>query len=87
VDELQTAFARPLLPPFLCRLVSFLLKGAAKRRQQQLENEVREYHVSVMGDRWAAVGNNRLSSSWRVVLHINDAMCAGVSGWRMIAPR
>jgi hypothetical protein len=42
--------------------------------------------MSVMGDRWAAVGNNRLSNSWRVVLHINDAMCAGTSGWGMIAP-
>jgi hypothetical protein len=41
-------------------------------------------HESVMGDRWAAVGNNRLSNSWRVVLHINDAMCAGASWWRMI---
>ena len=27
VDELQTAFAPPLLPLFLCRLVFFLLKG------------------------------------------------------------
>jgi hypothetical protein len=38
--------------------------------------------MSVMGDRWAAVGNNRLSNSWRVVLHINinDAMCAGARG-------
>ena len=40
----------------------------------------------VMGDRWAAGGSNRLTNSWRVVLHINDAMCAGASGWRMIAP-
>jgi hypothetical protein len=43
--------------------------------------------MSVMGDRWAAVGNNRLSNSWQVLLHIYDAMCAGAIGWRMIAPR
>jgi hypothetical protein len=62
---------------------------AAKRRQEQLEKEVRESHerMSVMGDSWTAGGNNRLINSWRVVLHINGAMCAGASGWRMIAPR
>jgi hypothetical protein len=34
----------------------------------------------VMGGRWAAVGNNRLTNFWRVVLHISDAMYAGPSG-------
>jgi hypothetical protein len=59
---------------------------AAKRRQEQLEKEVRD-SMSVMGDRWAVVGNNRLTNSWRVVLRIYDAMYAGASRWRMIAPR
>jgi hypothetical protein len=38
--------------------------------------------MSVMGDRWAAGGSNRLTNSWRVVLRINDAamLCAGASG-------
>jgi hypothetical protein len=30
-------------------------------------HQQREYHESAMGDRWAAVGNNRLSNSWRVL--------------------
>ena len=55
---------------------------AAKRRQEQLEKEVRVSTMSVMGDRWTAGGSSRLTNSWRpVVLHINDAMCgAGASG-------
>ena len=53
---------------------------AAKRRQEQLEKEVREYHVSVMSGRWAAGGNNRWTNFWRVVLHISDDMYAGASG-------
>jgi hypothetical protein len=54
----------------------------AKRRQEQLEKEVREYvsTMGVMDDRWTAVGNNHLTNFWRVVLHISDAMCAGASG-------
>jgi hypothetical protein len=31
--------------------------------------------MSVMGGRWAAVGNNRLTNFWRVMLHISDAIC------------
>ena len=59
---------------------------AAKRRQEQLEKEVREYHERD-GRQMGSGGSNRLTNSWRVVLHTNDAMCAGASGWRMIAPR
>jgi hypothetical protein len=36
--------------------------------------------MSVMGGRWAAVGNNRLTKFWRVALHISDAMYTGASG-------
>jgi hypothetical protein len=60
------------------------------RRQNGDKNNWKRRCVStmtVMGDRWAAGGSNRLTSSWRVVLHINDAMCAGASEWRVIAPR
>jgi hypothetical protein len=53
---------------------------AAKRRQEQLEKERCVNSMSEMADRWAAGGNNRLTNSWRVVLHINGAMCAGVNG-------
>jgi hypothetical protein len=53
---------------------------AAMRRQEQLEKEVREYHERHVGGKWAAVGNNRLTNFWRVVLHISDAMYAGASG-------
>jgi hypothetical protein len=61
---------------------------AAKRRQEQLEKEVREYHERHDGRQMGSGGKqHRLSNSWRVVLHINDALCAGASGWRMIAPR
>ena len=62
----------------------------ARRRQNGDKNNWKRRCVStmiVMGDRWAAGGSNRLTNSWRVVLHTNDAMCAGASGWRMIAPR
>jgi hypothetical protein len=62
----------------------------ARRRQNGDKNNWKGRCVStmiVMGDRWAAGGSNRLTNSWRVVLHINDDMCAGASEWRMIAPR
>jgi septal ring factor EnvC (AmiA/AmiB activator) len=53
---------------------------AAKRRQEQLEKEVREYHERDGRQMGSAVGNNRLTNFWRVVLHISDAMYAGASG-------
>jgi hypothetical protein len=54
---------------------------AAKRRQEQPLNKRRCVNsMSEMGDRWAAGRNNRLTNSWRVVLRIYDAMCAGVNG-------
>jgi hypothetical protein len=62
-------------------VLGMLTKGGGADGTDQPETLV------VMGDRWAAGGSNRLTNSWRVVLHINDAMCAGASEWRMIAPR
>jgi hypothetical protein len=64
----------------------FVMSGRprkAQRRQNGDKNNWKRMCVStmsVMGDRWAAGGSNRLTNSWRVVLHINDAMCAGASG-------
>jgi hypothetical protein len=54
---------------------------AQRRRSRDRNNWKRRYvsTMSVMGGRWAAVGNNRLTNFWRVVLHISDAMYAGAS--------
>jgi hypothetical protein len=61
-------------------------RNAQRRRQEQLEQEVREFHMGVMGGgRWAAVGNNRLTNFWRVVLHISDAIFAGEARARLRA--
>ena len=71
----------------------FVMSGRPRKAQRRQNGDKNNWKrrcvstMSMMGDRWAAGGSNRLTNSWRVVLHINDAMCAGANGWRMIAPR
>jgi hypothetical protein len=64
----------------------FVMSGRPRKVQRRRSGDRNSWKrrcvstMSEMGDRWAVVGNNRLTSSWRVVLRIYDAMCAGASG-------
>jgi hypothetical protein len=63
----------------------FVMSGRPRKAQMRRGGDRNNWKMrymstmSVMGGRWAAVGNNRLTNFWRVVLRINDAICAGAS--------